>query len=326
MALIRAGGSGDAVRDIQDRLTALGFPVAPDRDGEFGPGTEAAVRTFQESRRIAADGLVGRETWRTLVDAGYSLGDRLLYHRMPMLHGEDVAEMQRRLNAIGFEAGPVDGIFGSNTLRAVLDFQQNRSMAEDGVVGPEVISELASMARETAKMGRHEVRERVWLSTLPESLAGHRVFVDPFCRDDAEADEAWAAAAGAAARLREAGAPPIVYRSLDTRPAERLRAEHANERGADLVVSFAHPGTDVPGVYYFSSTMSRSPAGAAMAQAVAGRLGIEPVGRATPLLRETRSPAIIVALPHLTAEVGGAVASALVAWFAGDVDQPNSVR
>src|SRR3989304_8600927 len=107
-----------------------------------GAGTEAAVRTFQESRRSAADGLVGRETWRTLVDAGYSLGDRLLYHRMPMLHGEDVAEMQRRLNAIGFEAGPGDGIFGSNTLRAVLDFQQNLRIAADGVGGPEVISEL----------------------------------------------------------------------------------------------------------------------------------------------------------------------------------------
>jgi N-acetylmuramoyl-L-alanine amidase len=326
MALIRAGDSGDAVRDIQDRLTALGFPVIPDAPGSFGAATEAAVRSFQESRRIAADGLVGRETWRTLVDAGYSLGDRLLYHRMPMLHGDDVAELQRRLNAIGFDAGLVDGIFGSDTLRALLDFQQNRGLAEDGIAGPVVIGELGLMSRETGKMGRHEVRERVWLSSLPDSLAGHRVFVDPFCRDDAESDEAWQAAAGAAAGLREAGAHPLVSRSADTRPAERLRAEHANERGADLVISFSHPGTDVPGVYFFSSPLSHSEAGEAMAEAVASRLGVEPVGRVTPLLRETRAPAIITALPHLDAKTGAAVADALVAWFAGqgeDAERPS---
>jgi len=320
-ALIGTGDSGDAVHDIQDRLSALGFSVGADTPGVYGSGTEAAVRAFQQSRRIGADGLVGRETWRTLVDAGYGLGDRLLYHRMPMLHGEDVAELQRRLNAIGFDAGPVDGIFGADTLKAVLDFQQNRSISEDGIVGPAVVTDLELMARETAKMGRHEVRERVWLSSLPESLAGHRVFVDPFCRSDQEAEEAWDAATGAAARLREAGAHPLISRSGDTRPAERLRAEHANERAADLVIAFAHPGTDVPGVYYFSSSLSTSEAGAAIATAVADALDVMPVGRVTPLLRETRAPTIIVSLPVLDLTIGAAAAGALVAWFAGGIDQ-----
>ncbi|HSG78830.1 MAG TPA: peptidoglycan-binding protein [Acidimicrobiia bacterium] len=326
MALIRIGDSGDAVRDIQERLAALGFSSAPDEPGEFGTATEAAVRAFQDSRRIACDGLIGRETWRTLVDAGYSLGDRLLFHRMPMLHGEDVAELQRRLNAIGFDAGPVDGIFGPDTLRAVLDFQQNRSVAEDGLVGPLIVAELELMSRETAKMGRHELRERVWLSSMPGSLAGQRVFIDPFCRDDREAAEAWSAATGAASRLRETGAHPLLSRSLDTRPAERLRAEHANERAADIVVAFALQGTDVVGVYYFSSSLSRSESGASMAEAVARQIGVEAIGRSIPLLRETRAPAIVVSLPHLDGDAGASVASALVAWYAGEVDQPSSVR
>ncbi len=126
MALYRIGDTGEPVRDIQDRLHALGFSIAPDADGVFGEGTLAAVTAFQESRRLPADGLVGRETWRTMVDAGYRLGDRLLYHRMPMLHGDDVADLQRSLNAIGFDAGPVDGIFGASTLDAVLDFAHQR--------------------------------------------------------------------------------------------------------------------------------------------------------------------------------------------------------
>ncbi|HSM01709.1 MAG TPA: peptidoglycan-binding protein [Acidimicrobiia bacterium] len=316
MALYSKGDTGEAVRDIQDRLIALGFDVSGDGRGEFGDSTRLAVISFQESRRIAADGMVGRETWRTLVDAGFALGDRLLYYRMPMLHGDDVAELQRRLNAIGFDAGDVDGIFGPATLSAVLDFQHNRIMAEDGIVGPAVVAELGLMARETGKMGRHEVRERVWLSSLPQSITGQRVFVDPFCRDDREAIESWAAAMGAMYHLREAGAHPMLSRSEDTRPAERLRADHANEVAADIVLGISLPSTDVAGVYYFASSMSHSEAGARIAGAVAAGLGVEAVGRLTPLLRETRAPAIVVALPRLDETVGVAVARSIEEWMA----------
>jgi N-acetylmuramoyl-L-alanine amidase len=315
MALYQIGDTGDAVRDIQDRLAAVGFAINGDRSGEFGEGTEAAVRSFQESRRLAADGMVGRETWRILVDASYTLGDRLLYYRMPMLHGDDVAELQSRLNALGFEAGADDGIFGPVTLRAVLEFQQNRIMAEDGIIGPAVVAELTLMSRETGKMGRHELKERVWLSNLPHSLAGQRVFVDPYCRDDREAIEAWAAAHGAINTLSEAGAHPVLSRSADTRPAERLRAEHANELGAFIVIGFALPSTDVPGVYFYSSARGQSEAGERIAAAVAAGLGVEAVGRATPLLRDTRAPAIVVALPRLDAAVGASTARKVESWF-----------
>lgn len=334
MGLYQAGDTGDAVSDIQDRLVRLGYSVDPDASGEFGEGTRTAVVAFQEANRLNTDGMVGRETWRTLVDAGYQLGDRLLYYRMPMLHGHDVAELQRRLDSLGFDAGNVDGIFGPETLRAVLEFQHNRGMAEDGIVGPQVVGDLELMVRATEKMGRREVRERVWLSHLPHTVAGQRVFVDPFCRDDLEATTSWAAAAAAAASLREAGAHPILSRSADTRPAERLRARHANERAADLVIGFALPHTDVPGVYYFASSMSVSEAGSTMAKAVASGLGMPTVGRMTPLLRDTRAPAIIVALPRLDAAAGRAVARAIDSWLtdaasltaAQPADGPSSAR
>jgi N-acetylmuramoyl-L-alanine amidase len=317
MALYKPGDTGDAVTDIQERLIRLGYPVHPDGDGEYGDGTRTAVVAFQEANRLNTDGMVGRETWRALVDAGHRLGDRLLYYRMPMLHGHDVAELQRRLNSLGFDAGNIDGMFGPATLRAVLEFQHNRHMAEDGIVGPLVVGDLDLMARATEKPGRQEVRERVWLSHLPPTVAGQRVFIDPFCRDDHEASVSWAAAAAAAAALREVGAHPILSRSADTRPAERLRARHANERSADLVIGFALPHTDQPGVYYFASSMSVSEAGSTMAKVVASGLGVRVVGRTTPLLRDTRAPAIVVALPRLDAAAGRAVARSIEAWLAG---------
>ncbi|QQE64808.1 hypothetical protein GFS31_14900 [Leptolyngbya sp. BL0902] len=52
--------TGPDVRALQQALTRSGFAVAA--DGIFGPGTERAVRQFQTSRRLVADGIVGAQT------------------------------------------------------------------------------------------------------------------------------------------------------------------------------------------------------------------------------------------------------------------------
>lgn len=315
VALYRQGDAGEAVRDIQERLAALGFPCQPDPSGSFGPGTTAAVEQFQASRRLAADGVITPATWKSLVDAGFRPGDRLLYYRLPMLHGEDVAALQHDLNALGFDPGQVDGIFGAAALRAVLDFQQNRHLPEDGIVGPRFLDELALMVRATKKAGRDALRERAWLRSLPPTLAGERVFVDAFCRDDHEAAQAWEAGVAAAGLLGELGARAFLSRSADTRPPESLRAHQANELAADIVLGFSLPGNDVPGVYYFASALSHSEAGEALAGAVAPPLGLSPVGRVLPVLQETRAPAIVVAVPGLGPRLGRAVVRALEAWL-----------
>ena len=327
MALYREGDVGEPVRDIQERLRALGLSCDPDPLDTFGPGTRRSVETFQHTRSIAVDGTVGSATWRMLVDAGFDPGDRLLYHKMPMFHGDDVVEIQRNLNALGFDAGIVDGIFGPNTFRAVLDFQQNRRMAEDGIVGPQFLGELGLMARATHKMGRDVVRQRVWLGSLPASLAGQRIYVDPFCRDDHEAEVAWEAAVAAGTALRRLGAQTVLSRSVDTLPPERIRARQANQLGVDLVISFSLPRTDVPGIYFFASTTSRSEAGEAMAKTLARRLGLQAVGRATPMLRETRAPAVVITLPRLDARLGLGVVRGLEVWLAaGPAQDPTSKR
>ena len=50
--------------------------------------------------------------------------------------GSAVAEVQTRLKALGYDPGPVDGIFGSGTEAAVKAFQRARGLVADGVVGP----------------------------------------------------------------------------------------------------------------------------------------------------------------------------------------------
>lgn len=62
---IRMGDQGEEVTQIQSALASLGYSVAV--DGDFGSATARAVKAFQESRGLDADGLVGAATYRALM-------------------------------------------------------------------------------------------------------------------------------------------------------------------------------------------------------------------------------------------------------------------
>ena len=70
---LRRGSTGDSVRLIQDFLSDLRETnpgISPiSTDGIFGPNTEEAVKAFQRSAGLAADGIVGPSTWNALVNA-----------------------------------------------------------------------------------------------------------------------------------------------------------------------------------------------------------------------------------------------------------------
>ncbi len=51
--------------------------------------------------------------------------------------GPQVSRLQARLQELGFDPGPIDGIFGPQTERAVIAFQRHRGLTADGIVGPQ---------------------------------------------------------------------------------------------------------------------------------------------------------------------------------------------
>ncbi len=316
MRLYRIGDSGEPVRDIQDRLSALGF-VSHDPSGEFGESTATAVVAFQKDRGLTVDGVVGPDTWRILYEAGYRLGDRLLYLRRPMMRGDDVTELQRRLNNLGFDAGKPDGVYGPDTARAVVAFQRDRGITEDGVAGPEVMTEVRLVTRGEIGPGREAVREREWMRSLPRSAGGSRVLFDPAGRTPEEAARAWEAASAAALSFQEIGGLPIISRSVDVVLPERVRVRRANRLGADLIVGFQLPDTTgVDRIFYFETVNSRSEAGALLARALSETMGVPAQGRATPMLRETRAATVIVSMAGLCGQTGVRAVAGVERFFA----------
>jgi len=313
--LYRLGDEGPAVRDIQDRLAALGHEPRGDPRGRFGEGTSAAVVAFQRVKGLDPDGIVGPDTWRSLYEAGYRLGDRILVMRRPMIRGEDVSEFQSRLSSLGFDAGKVDGVFGPDTERAVLEFQANRGLAEDGKVGPEVITEVRLVTRGEMKEGRQAIREREWMRLLPPTIAGARVYLDASCRDPDETRQTWEAAASAALAIQEAGGLPVMSRSHDTQLPERARARRANRVGSDIIVGFRVSRDETDGVFYFASEHSSSAAGERLAEAITAKAGGVVEGRAGAMLKETRAPSAVVSKPRHNETTGSAVADGLVLFF-----------
>lgn len=62
------------------------------------------------------------------------------------LSGEDVRELQRKLAALGYALGTIDGIFGSKTKAAVIAYQASRGLDPDGIVGAKTWAALAKEA------------------------------------------------------------------------------------------------------------------------------------------------------------------------------------
>ena len=140
MPMLYRGCTGDAVKTLQDKLNALGYNSG-NVDGIFGAKTYAAVTAFQKANGLGVDGIVGKLTWGKLYGVSPAMPvETTAVVGRPMVsygsRGDAVRKLQELLNALGYDCGSVDGIFGSKTKAAVLAFQKANGLGADGIVGP----------------------------------------------------------------------------------------------------------------------------------------------------------------------------------------------
>jgi peptidoglycan hydrolase-like protein with peptidoglycan-binding domain len=114
------GDRGSNVRALQGLLRQRGaiIPV----DGNFGATTVAAVKAFQTSHGLPADGVVGTTTWTAL-----------RVQMAPGASGEAVKALQRELNEKRRVGLVVDSVYGSTTTAAVRAFQHHAGLAVTGI-------------------------------------------------------------------------------------------------------------------------------------------------------------------------------------------------
>ena len=316
MNTISLGARGDDVRDVQSRLAGLGYAIDAEEHGVFGATTQRAVREFQQRRQLIVDGLVGEDTWQELVEAARTLGDRVLYLRSPSYRGDDVRDLQGRLNLLGFDAGREDGILGERTHNAIRDFQRNVALVPDGIVGPVTLEALLRIRPVATGPGRAAVREGELLRRMAATLEGASIAVDaghgpadPGAIGPTGLTEAEAAALLAGALFDELvarGAEPFLLRSGPATPTADDRARRANESGAELLVSLhmnSHDEANAEGAscFYYGREGYVSQAGQRLAEniqeALTKDLGLKDGrthAKSLPLLRETRMPAVHV--------------------------------
>lgn len=327
MHLIRRGDRGPAVAEVRALLGALGLlPDTADDDlaaVEYDEATERAVRAFQQRRGLAADGIVGVETYRALEEARWRLGDRTLYRVVghPFV-GDDVLALQTWLLERGFDVGRCDGIFGLRTEAALAEFQRNVGLPPDGVFGPRTLRAIEQLRRAVRGGRADHMREHEALFRSGPALAGKTVIVDPghggvdpgvVAFGISEADVAYDIAARLEGRLAAAGAIPFLTRSADGTVTVGERAEFANAAEADLYVAVHCDGAPSPrpqgvATYFFGTALVGA---SAIGERLADLVQREVVARTDlvdcrthaqswELLRLTRMPAVEVQAGYVT--------------------------
>lgn len=132
---LQVGSKGEQVKIVQT-------VVGADRDGNYGPKTEEAVKRWQALNDLHVDGIVGPATW-ALIEASFKAANSTeepaqepaedAYPGTPIQRGSRGEAVKKVQAKVGAKA---DGWFGPATERRVKNWQKSNGEHVDGIVGP----------------------------------------------------------------------------------------------------------------------------------------------------------------------------------------------
>lgn len=138
--VLRRGDRGTPTRNLQLLLATHGFNPGP-IDGIFGGKTESAVTAYQSANSLSATGTV-TQALLDLLASEAPTQDTILANGA---RGQEVSDLQTLVALVGFSPGPIDGIFGSGTERAVRRFQGVFGLPGDGVVNQQTLDKMNAL-------------------------------------------------------------------------------------------------------------------------------------------------------------------------------------
>lgn len=134
--LVRGDRGMALIYTLQQRLKDLGYYTIR-VDGIYGSATQRAVRWFQEVNGLSVTGKADNATQQLLYSssaksAGSTTPSDYVTLSRSNRYNAAVVPLQRRLKALGYLTGSVDGYYGSNTYRAVRNFQSRNGITVTG--------------------------------------------------------------------------------------------------------------------------------------------------------------------------------------------------
>ncbi|OIJ18562.1 hypothetical protein BKP45_10565 [Anaerobacillus alkalidiazotrophicus] len=153
--ILRKGMVHSDVIELQEKLNIKSY-YNYSIDGIYGPITAQAVRDFQRNNSLIVDGIVGPQTVSalkekridapvTMIKSAVASADSSVILRQGD-RGKHVSELQKMLQAHGYYNYSIDGIFGPITEQAVRNFQQQKNIQVDGIVGAQTFRVLKAAA------------------------------------------------------------------------------------------------------------------------------------------------------------------------------------
>ncbi|RRQ88533.1 peptidoglycan-binding protein [Streptomyces griseofuscus] len=146
--ILRLGSKGAAVTTLQKNLNTV-QKAGLTADGQFGPATQKAVKTFQTNHHLLADGEYGPQSAAmmkaALAGKKAPIRPKALVAAAGTLEVDGVfgpatcAALQRTLNSREQAGLEVDGAFGPLTVTAL---QKYLKVTADGIVGPKTVTAL----------------------------------------------------------------------------------------------------------------------------------------------------------------------------------------
>ena len=142
LVAIPAKADDPAITEAQQALRTMGYDPGP-ADGAMGDNTRRAVEAFQEEFGLAVDGRIDDallERLRAEVALDTASPERRL-DRKGLLRSYTRA-VQDGLHDLGFDPGPVDGIVGPLTRKAVRAFQSVADVDVTGAISPQLLQAI----------------------------------------------------------------------------------------------------------------------------------------------------------------------------------------
>ncbi len=156
--VLKKNFKGPEVRLLQQALKIAGYFEAVSTSENFGDATEKAVKAFQSSAKMTADGVVGKATISKLAEKGCA----------PVLKGAaykpdntyiDLPALQAALHSEGLFKGEFGNKYDQKTLIAVKAFQVKYTLTADGVVGKGTIRKLIDLGYISDPMAQEKQAE-----------------------------------------------------------------------------------------------------------------------------------------------------------------------